>query len=48
MTLSSWAVVVLVIGTLALGLGGVLLDFGEQVVLSGGEILLSIWSVLAG
>ncbi len=48
MTLSGWAVVVLVIGTLTLGLGGVIVDLGHRLILFGGEILLWITSVLGG
>jgi hypothetical protein len=45
MTLSGWAVVILVVGSLTLGLGGALVDLGEWMVLFGGEILLRIASV---
>lgn len=48
MTLFGWAPVVLVIGTLTLGLGGVLLDLGHRLILFGGEILLWLSHLLGG
>lgn len=48
MTLLGWAIVAMVIGARTLGLGRVLVDFAERVVLFGGEILLWIQSLLGG
>ena len=48
MTLFGWAVVALVIGTLTLGLGGVLIDLGHRLILFGGESLLWMQSLLGG
>jgi hypothetical protein len=48
MTLFGWAVVAMVIAALTVGLGGLLIDLAHRLILSGGDILLWITSVLGG
>ena len=48
MTLLGWAIAALLIGALTLGLGGVLIDLGDRLILFGGDILLWIQSLLGG